>query len=310
MLKRHEITGSRKAGAGRLLTWVVVAALLCVLTPAMARAAGIETDTGLLSPPMVDNKPVNVKVGLFLTNLIDVDEVKEMFHISGYLFMTWKDPRLVFSPAGGATDRSYNPDSIWVPRVFMVNAAVQRDKININIEGNPDGIIHYLELFQAELTTSFYLEPFPFDTESLEMFVEPFLDERDTMTLEYDKQVGGVGTEPFVELAQWKILGIQGAGRRHAIGTTRKTISELEIDVVVQRRYRYYIWESVFASVCDGRDCVFGVLDKGRRLLYSDIDHPDRHTNRNRVSICNIHESAKSALPHFHRCVLPRQLWV
>jgi hypothetical protein len=52
------------------LTWGVVAALLCVLTPAVARAAGIEADTGLLSPPMVDNKPVNVKTGLFLTNLI------------------------------------------------------------------------------------------------------------------------------------------------------------------------------------------------------------------------------------------------
>ena len=243
MTKHGEISGCRKAGAGRLLTWGVIAALLCALTPAIARAAGIEVDTRLLSPPMVDNKPVNVKVGLFLTNLIDVDEVKEMFHISGYLFMTWKDPRLVFSPAGGATDRSYNPDSIWVPRVFMVNAAVQRDKININIEGNPDGTIHYLELFQAELTTSFYLEPFPFDTESLEMFVEPFLDERNTMTLEYDKQVGGVGTEPFVELAQWKILGIRGTGYRHAIGSTGKEISELEIDLVVQRRYWYYIWK-------------------------------------------------------------------
>jgi hypothetical protein len=105
MSKLGEITDWRKAGAGRLLTWVMVAALLCGLTPAMARAAGIETDTGLLSPPMVNNKPVNVKVGLFLTNLIDVDEVKELFHISGYLFMTWKDPRLAFSPAGGATDR-------------------------------------------------------------------------------------------------------------------------------------------------------------------------------------------------------------
>ena len=31
------------------------------------------------------------------------------------------------------------------------------------------------------------------------------------MTLEYDKEVGGVGSEPFVELAQWKILGIRGA---------------------------------------------------------------------------------------------------
>ena len=102
---KDEITGGRQTGAGRLLTWAVVATLLGVLMPAMARAAGLEANTGLLSPPTVHNKPVNVKVGLFLTNLIDVDEVKEMFHISGYFFMTWKDPRLAFSPAG-SDDRS------------------------------------------------------------------------------------------------------------------------------------------------------------------------------------------------------------
>jgi hypothetical protein len=44
--------------------------------------------------------------------------------------------------------------------------------------------------------------------------VEPLLDERDMMTLEYDNQVGGVGTEPFVELAQWKILGVKGTAQR------------------------------------------------------------------------------------------------
>jgi hypothetical protein len=222
---------------------LILAALLSVLTPAVARAAGIEAYTGSLSAPTAGDKPVNVKVGLFLTNLIDVDEVKEIFRISGYLFMTWKDPRLAFSPAGGDTDRSYKPDSIWVPHVFLVNATAQREKTNINVMGDPDGTIHYLELFKAELTTSFYLEPFPFDNESLEMFVEPLLDERDTITLEYDNQVGGVGTEPFVELAQWKILGLQGAAQRHAIARTGKSISELEIDVVVQRRYWYYIWK-------------------------------------------------------------------
>src|SRR5271163_157690 len=217
---------------GRLLTWGLVAAVLCVLAPATARAAAIEADTGLLSPPMVDNKPVNVKVGLFLTNLIDVDEVKELFHISGYLFMTWKDPRLAFSPAGGATERSYNPDSVWVPRVLMINATARREKITINVRGDPDGTIHYLELFQAQLTTSFHLEAFPFDTESMGIFVQPFLDERDTMTLQYETQVSGVGSEPFVELAQWKILGVQGSDQTHVIGLTGKKISELEIDVV------------------------------------------------------------------------------
>jgi len=197
----------------------------------------------IASPPVVDHQPVNVKTGMFLTNLIDVDEVKETFRIRGYLYPTWKDPRLACSPVGGHMDRSYSPDSIWVPRVFLVNATVQREKTNINIVGSPDGTIHYLEQFKAELTNSFYLKPFPFDTESLGMFVEPLLDERERITLEYDTQVAGVGTEPFVELAQWKILGMHGTSHRRAIARTGMEISELEIDVVVKRRYRYYIWK-------------------------------------------------------------------
>ncbi len=221
----------------------MISVLVCTLTPAIVRAVGIEADTGLQSPPIADHQPVDVKTGLFLTNLIDVDEVKETFRISGYLFMSWKDLRLAFSPAGGHTNRSYSPDSIWLPRVFLVNAAVQRERTNINITGTPDGTIHYLELFKAELTNSFYLKPFPFDTESLGIFVDPLLDEREMMTLEYDSQVGGVGTEPFVELAQWKILGLRGAKHRHEIARTGKMISGLEINVVVKRRYRYYIWK-------------------------------------------------------------------
>jgi hypothetical protein len=213
------------------------------MTAPFAQAAKVETDTGLLSPPMVDNEPVTVNVGLFLTNLIEVDEVKEVFRISGYLFMTWKDARLAFPSKTFGQQRSYDPDSIWLPRVLLINATSRREKISVNIHGDSDGTIHYLELFQAELSTSYYLEAFPFDSESLQVVVEPFLDERNTMALEYDSRVAGFGTEPFVELAQWKIQGVYGAVGRHEIGATGRQISQLEIDVQVQRRYRYYLWK-------------------------------------------------------------------
>jgi hypothetical protein len=244
MTGRGDIVGCRQSS--HLLTCAlagVSAVLLFVMTPPIARAARIEADTGLLSPPAVDNKAVNVKVGLLLTNLIEVDEVKEQFHISGYLLMTWKDPRLAFSPAESAAERQFNPDSIWVPRVILINATARRDTITVNIRGEPDGTIHYLELFQVELTTSFDLKAFPFDSQALEVFVSPLLDERDTMALEYDNQASGVGTQPFVELAQWKILGLQGALKLNAVDASSKKISELEIDLVVLRRYRYYIWK-------------------------------------------------------------------
>ena len=35
----------------------------------------------------------------------------------------------------------------------MINATARREKITVNIKGDPDGTIHYMELFQVELTT-------------------------------------------------------------------------------------------------------------------------------------------------------------
>jgi hypothetical protein len=220
-----------------------VAALAGLLMPSIAPAAGIVPDAGRLNPPIVDGKPVTVKIGIFLTNLIDIDEVRESFEISGYLFMTWKDPRLAYSSAAGDAQRYYDPDSIWIPRILLINATRQRDKVSISVKGDADGTIHYLEMFQTVLTNTFDLAPFPFDTESLEIYVEPFLDERETMVLTYDSPQSGFSTRPYVDLAQWKVLGVRGVEKERDIGTTGKEMSDLEIVVVVRRGYRYYLWK-------------------------------------------------------------------
>src|SRR5215471_8755526 len=66
---------------------------------------------------------------------------------------------------------------------------------------------------------------------------------RDTMAIAYDEQLSGIGTERFVELAQWKILGLKATEQRRKLGKTGNYVSEIEIDLVVQRRYRYYVWK-------------------------------------------------------------------
>ena len=229
----------------RPLTWIVFACILSVLGFSSSSAANASpgADPALMSPPLTNGQPVSVKVGLFLTNLIDVDEVKERFQISGYLFMTWKDPRLAFSPDQTLQQRTYNPEEIWTPRLFLVNETSKRETVSTNIRGDADGTLHSVELFQAELTSSFPLETFPFDRQSLEIFLEPFLDERGTMTIVYDAELSGVGTEPFVELAQWQILGLKATPERRAIGKSNRQIAELEINLLVKRRYRYYLWK-------------------------------------------------------------------
>jgi hypothetical protein len=199
-----------------------------------------------MTAPMVNGKPVKVHLGFFLTNLVDVDEVNERFRVSGYLMMTWKDPRLSFNSGTPGEEREYPENDIWTPKLFLLNAVEQRHKSNVNVRGDADGTIHYVELFQAELTTAYYLEAFPFDSESLEIYIQPFLDERDTISLIYDKAMSGIGMEQFVQLAQWEIQGLSGIEVQAPIGQTGHSIYELEIDLLVKRRYRYYLWKVFF----------------------------------------------------------------
>ena len=223
--------------------------------------------------------------------------------------MTWKDPRLVFYPRQVSEQREYTPDEIWIPSLLMINATERREKITVNIKGDPDGTIHYIELFQAELTTSFYLEPFPFDDQSLEVFLQPFLDERNTVAIAYDEPNSGVGTEPFVELAQWKILGFKATQQRREIGRSGKQIAELEIDLQVQRRSRYYIWK-VFLPLIVMVAIAYSAfwIKIGDYYTQISITLTAIHPHRNCVSVRDIEQFAEGALSHIYRRVLPGQL--
>jgi hypothetical protein len=244
-MDRRESCRAKEARSCISLCLIVVTLHLFAAGVAHASPSSAPTPA-LLTPPIVDGKPVKVKLGLFVTNLIEVDEVKEKFHISGYLMMTWKDPRFAFNAGTPAEQREYAPGDLWVPRLFFINAVEPRDKANVNIRGDADGTIHYVELFQVELTTSYYLEAFPFDSESLEVYIQPFLDERGMVSLSYDRKMSGIAKEQFVELAQWQIMGLSAIEVESPIGETGQSIYELEIDLIVQRRYRYYLWKVFF----------------------------------------------------------------
>ena len=44
--------------------------------------------------PTGGTTPVNVAVGLYVTNFVGIDETRESFEVGGYLTAKWMDPRL------------------------------------------------------------------------------------------------------------------------------------------------------------------------------------------------------------------------
>jgi len=217
------------------LTASLLASLL--LLPAAARAQA-------LTPPAAKDGRVEVKVGMYVENLVEVDEVRQLFRIREYLRAVWNDPRLAYAPQPGETAREFKPGQLWIPDLHLANCSGLRTKIGVNIRVRPDGTVAYLEDLQAELTMQMNYRRFPFDRQALPIVVRPFLDERDKFTLVPDLSESGIETQPWALLTQWDILNLTASARKAPLSISRDTIPEIEFDLNLGRNYMFYVWKA------------------------------------------------------------------
>jgi len=193
----------------RPLAWAVVTAALFLLAPPSFAADENGINRDLLTPPLVNNQPVRVTVGIYVVNLAAVDEVKETFELDGYLTENWHDDRLKYSqPPGSVHFRTYRDDEVWYPRLSMMNAAEPRSKFDVTIRAQPDGQITYMERFVVILSTKFNVGRFPFDSQNLIVDLQPTLADREFIRLSADPTLLRLNRAEYVGMAQWDIRGL------------------------------------------------------------------------------------------------------
>jgi hypothetical protein len=196
-----------------------------------------------LTPPEAKDGRVEVKVGMYVENLVEVDELRQLFRVREYLRAVWNDPRLAYAARPREAAREFKPDQLWVPDLYLANCSGQRTKIGVNIKVRPDGTVEYLEDLQAELTMEMNYQKFPFDRQALPIAVRPFLDERDTFTLIPDPSQSGIETQPWALLTQWKILSLTASARQAPLSISRDGIPEIEFDLNLARKHMFYVWK-------------------------------------------------------------------
>ena len=215
-------------------------------TKARAAALNPTTDQTLLEPPGSPGAPVPVKVGLYITNLGDIDEVRERVELDGYLIVSWKDPRLAAAPAasnGTNYWQRYREGQIWMPSLELANAVTRRERLSFSILANAQGSVRYVEHFDAQVSSDFLLRQFPFDKQNLQVIVQPFLTDRTQLELSVDLGSSGVGGDTWVELPEWKILGLAATAETLKIRNVVGDIPQIRFDLKVRRRLAFYLWK-------------------------------------------------------------------
>ena len=125
-------------------------------------------EAGMPNPP---SKPTLVKCGLFVLDIVDIDDVNETFEAEVAIVATWDDPRLAFDPVEEGTDKKIFQGEFqfneiftgWWPQLVIINQIGRGDTNAIKISVLPNGEVTYLEQRNVRLETPMALYDYPFD---------------------------------------------------------------------------------------------------------------------------------------------------
>jgi hypothetical protein len=233
-------------GLAALLAFSLAAsAAAAASAPFAAFPAGLDP-SAMLSPPQIDGGPVKVTVALHVLNLASIDEVTERFQLTGYLLTQWRDPRLTYQPNGPAEkSRTLTPGSVWQPRLVIINVAGPRHTYETSLRVEPDGLMSYVERFDAVFTSTFHLKSFPFDAQKLEIIIHPFTVQQPFVTFVPSQAPVWTAAEfnTYSSLASWRFKSIRADIQWAASQFGKNTMPEARFQIAVERRYGFYLWK-------------------------------------------------------------------
>jgi hypothetical protein len=223
-------------------------ALLCLI-PFTAFGAppgkAENSQVDLRQAPTDGKTPIVVSLGLYVTDLVAIDEARETFDVAGYILAKWRDPRLALAsgvPSDGNRLRNFKTEDLWTPPIEGANSVAHKTN-SYSLQADSQGVVTYTERFVATLSSDLNMRRFPFDTNALEFHYHPFAS--GTLAIQFAPQAlpgTGISSDPNTELAAWRILGLRYTTGKTTIGFLPPT-DEAVFQLVVKRRAGFYVWK-------------------------------------------------------------------
>ena len=226
--------------------------LSLVLAP---RAEAI--DAGMPGPPSL---PTEVTVGVFVADIIDLNEVNENFQIELILIATWHDPRLAFDAEKEGSDQKifqgpYQFAEVfagWWPQLLILNEVGRGDFNAVKITVYSDGQVRYAEQRNVLLETPMSLQDYPFDIQHLKAYIIPFGNKEDEVVLKINDGLRQATDEYVkrhsnVNIAEWDLqhLEMKEGETFYRYDGKKQDISQILLTIVMKRQSAHVVWDII-----------------------------------------------------------------
>lgn len=190
--------------------------------------------------PDPEGVATKVYVGLFLIDLVSIDDVHQAFTADFYVVARWSDPRLaITNPSKSQMVRNFDVEDIWHPRTYIINQRKLSKLIDEYFRVDPGGNVLYVQRFIGELSAVLDLKNFPFDEQHLSIQMVSFGYSPEEIEFVLDEQ--RIGRREQFSLVGWS------AGAGNAEVTTEylrvqdRHLARMNFLIDVKRQEIFYI---------------------------------------------------------------------
>jgi Neurotransmitter-gated ion-channel ligand binding domain len=218
-------------------------ALAFAFAPA-SRAKDAKPAVDLHQSPTGATAPVEVSVGLYITNFVGIDETRETFEVGGYVTAQWQDPRLAL-PADQqqAAPRTFRLEDLWSPAIEGANTITHKTN-QYSLEADSRGTVTYRERFDGVYSNNFEFRKFPFDTQVLKFEYQPFLSAaRQIRFAPQALRYTGISPEQHTELAAWRLEDLRYTNDKVGVDPFQPDAREALFQLTATRRSGFYLWK-------------------------------------------------------------------
>lgn len=203
-------------------------------------------------PVSNESKPIIVRFGITLQQIIDIDEKNQILYSNIWLQMKWHDVNLIWEPRefGGVEEIRVPAKNVWKPDVLLYNSADDDfdGTYHSNIIVNYKGEMKWIPPGMFKSTCQIDIAWFPFDEQKCDLKFGSWTYDGRFLDLIFDGTSDGDASD-FIRNGEWELLGVPGVRNQKSYECCPEIYIDITYTIHVQRRTLYYGFNIIIPCV-------------------------------------------------------------
>ncbi|XP_014473834.1 PREDICTED: neuronal acetylcholine receptor subunit alpha-7 isoform X2 [Dinoponera quadriceps] len=223
-------------------------------------------------PVANESEPLEVKFGITLQQIIDVDEKNQILTTNAWLKLEWTDYNLQWNESeyGGVKDLRITPNKLWKPDILMYNSADEGfdGTYQTNVVVTHNGSCLYVPPGIFKSTCKIDITWFPFDDQHCDMKFGSWTYDGNQLDLVLNSEEGG-DLSDFITNGEWYLIGMPGKKNTIMYQCCPEPYVDVTFTIQIRRRTLYYFFNLIVPCVLISSMALLGFTlppDSGEKL--------------------------------------------